>query len=44
MEEIAQEYQQYNSAVEYSLIPKTKHLPQLESPEKVLDAVKIFFS
>ena len=44
MEEIAQEYQQYNSAVEYSLIPKTKHHPQLESPEKVLDAVKIFFS
>ena len=44
MEEIAQEYQMYNSAIEYSLIPKTKHLPQLENPEKVLDAVNIFFS
>ena len=44
MAEIAQEYQMYNSAIEYSLIPKTKHLPQLENPEKVLDAVNIFFS
>ena len=44
MEEIAQEYQMYNSAIEYSLIPKTRHLPQLETPEKVLDAIKIFFA
>lgn len=44
MEEIAKEYQTLNSAIEYSLIPKTKHLPQLENPEKVLETIRIFFS
>lgn len=38
------EYRHVNPAVEYALIPKTKHLPQLEQPEKVLNLLTIFFS
>lgn len=39
-----EEYKTINSAIESALVPKTKHLPQLEEPEKVLDLIKIFFS
>lgn len=42
--ELIAEYKNYNSAIESSLIPKTKHLPQLENPEKVVEIIKIFFS
>lgn len=38
------EYTSYNPAIEYTLIPDTKHLPQLEKPAAFLSAVKIFFS
>lgn len=44
MEEIIAEYKNYNSAIESQLIPKTKHLPQLECPEKLLDAIYTYFS
>ena len=41
---IIEEYKIINSAIESAVIPKTKHLPQLEEPEKVLELIKIFFS
>lgn len=43
IDEIVEEYKVLNSAIESSVIPKTKHLPQLEEPEKVLDAIQMFF-
>ena len=39
-----QNYKIYNSSIESSIIPKTKHLPQLEQPEAVLDAINMFIS
>lgn len=39
-----QEYQQINPAVEYALIPKSKHLPQLEQPEQLVKQLLILFS
>ena len=44
MEESLKEYQQYNSAIEYSLISKAKLLPQLECPDKVMNVIRIFFT
>ena len=38
------EYKAYNSAIESSIIPKTKHLPQLEQPASFLDQVRLFIS
>lgn len=38
------EYKAYNSAIESSIIPKTKHLPQLEQPASLLDQVRLFIS
>lgn len=32
MEEILEEYKNYNPAIESIMIPDTKHLPQLEAP------------
>lgn len=37
-------YKLYNPAIESSLIPKTKQLPQLENPEKFMEAVSMFFT
>lgn len=39
-----EEYQTLNPAIEYTLIPKTKHLPHVEQPETVLRHLTIFFS
>lgn len=39
-----EEYKTINSAIEATLIPKTKHLPHLEDPEKVLSLIKIYLS
>ncbi|MEF9939682.1 MAG: alpha/beta hydrolase [Clostridium sp.] len=44
IDSIINEYKTNNSAIESSLIPKTKHLPQLESPECVLELITMFFS
>lgn len=33
-----------NPAVEFSIIPKTKHLPHLENPTEVYNTIKIFFN
>jgi len=40
---IMDEYIYYNQSIEASLIKDTKHLPQLENPEKVLEICSIFF-
>lgn len=42
--EIMDSYMELNPAIETTLIEKTKHLPQLESPEKVYKAMRIFLS
>lgn len=35
-------YKYYNAAIEYVYIPNTKHLPQLEAPDEILEQIKIF--
>ena len=35
-------YAYYNSSIEVEYIPETKHLPQLEAPDKILDKIKWF--
>lgn len=44
IEDIIAEYKELNSAIEHSLIPKTKFLPQLESPAEFAAIVKMFFA
>ena len=41
--ETVADYQELNPSIESSVIPKTKHLPQLENPNDVLNAMSIFF-
>lgn len=43
MEEILSQYTMANPAIETSVIHNSKHLPQLETPEKVLEQINIFF-
>ena len=35
-------YKYYNPAIEEVYIPNTKHLPQLESPDEMLEQIKVF--
>ena len=35
-------YKYYNAAIEEVYIPNTKHLPQLETPDEILEQIKIF--
>lgn len=42
--DLLKEYTTYNPAIEYTLVPDTKYLPQIERPDTFLSAVKIFFS
>ena len=35
-------YKYYNPAIEEAYIPNTKHLPQLEAPDEMLEQIKIF--
>lgn len=44
IDELLQEYVTYNPAIEYSIIPNTKHLPHLEKPAEFLSNVSTFFS
>lgn len=37
-------YKLYNPAIESTLIPKTKQLPQLENPAKFMEVVSMFFT
>ena len=43
IEDIFAEYKLHNPAVEYTIIPNTKHLPQLESPQEVLNVISTYF-
>lgn len=38
-----QEYQECNPAIEFSLIPDSKYLPQLENPTELFKIIKMFF-
>lgn len=42
--DLINEYRVYNPAIEYSLIPKTKHLPQLENADKLIEIIKMYFA
>ena len=44
IKEVMNIYKQCIPAIESSIIPKTKHLPQLEEPGKVLETILMFFS
>ena len=35
-------YKYYNAAIEDFYIPETKHLPQLEAPDTVLEQINMF--
>lgn len=35
-------YKYYNAAIEEVYIPETKHLPQLEAPDEIIEQIKIF--
>lgn len=41
--ELIDEYKDYNSAIESMIISKSKKLPQLENPSELLQAVTMFF-
>lgn len=38
------EYTRCNPAIEYSLIPNTRHLPQLEDPREVSNTIQMYFN
>lgn len=42
--ETIKEYAECNPAIEFSIIPTTRHLPQLERPEEVGKIAEIFFN
>lgn len=44
IEEILNEYLIYNSSIETAIIPQTKYLPQLESPNELSKTIKMFLS
>jgi len=43
IQETIQKYTDCNPAIESAILPKSKHLPQLETPEQLLEQVEIFF-
>lgn len=43
IENTMEEYKSTNPSIEYSLIPKSRRLPQLEAPDKLLDLINMFF-
>lgn len=42
IETILENYAYYNSSIEIEYLPETKHLPQLEAPDKVLEQIQLF--
>ncbi len=44
MKETVADYQELNPSIEIATIKDTKHLPQLENPTEVLNAMSIFFN
>ena len=41
-EDVLNQYTEYNSAIETFVLKGSKHLPQLESPEQLLEQLLIF--
>ena len=41
---IIDNYIYYNISIESSFIPKTKHLPQLENPEELLNQLELYLN
>lgn len=39
---IIENYKYYNASIEECFIPKTKHLPQMEAPDEILDQIRMF--
>lgn len=44
IETTLENYAFYNNAIEIEYLPETKHLPQLESPDKILEQIEWFLS
>ena len=44
IKDLLNEYTIYNPAIEYTLLPDTKYLPQMEKPAEFVSTVKMFFS
>lgn len=44
MQELMEEYKEYNPAVETAYISNTKHIPQLEKPAEVYELIQTFLS
>lgn len=42
IETILENYAYYNNSIEIEYLPETKHLPQLEAPDSVLEQIKLF--
>ena len=42
IETILENYVYYNQSIETAYLSETKHLPQLESPDKVLEQIRLF--
>ena len=37
-------YTALNTSIETQILPKTKHMPQMEAPQALLDQIRIFFA
>lgn len=44
IKDLMEEYTIYNPAIEYTLLPDTKYLPQMEKPAEFVSTVNMFFS
>lgn len=44
IKDLMNEYTMYNPAIEYTLLPDTKYLPQMEKPAEFVSTIKMFFS
>lgn len=44
IETVIDNYMHYNSAIEYALVAKTKHLPHMEQPEEVLKLLEVYLN
>ena len=37
-------YTAHNTSIETQILPKTKHMPQMEAPQALLEQIQIFFA
>ena len=42
IETTLENYAYYNSSIEIEYLSETKHLPQLEAPDKILEQIQLF--